>query len=192
MYVFFTVEVTWEDQQRGLNGSLSDGGSQSHQSLTDTGWLVCWWIPDTLNCILLFDEALTFSPCESMTSNQTTYADQSCAVILQSQVQTRKAMITWPTSVITIEKFSFKMHHGCLCFMSFYFSYKLSYLVSPSFTTVIVKNIYFKLGMFLKSPMFGSLGCCVLKMTKCKMKKKKSLPLVFIYKMNKCKFVSQN
>lgn len=40
-FFFFTVEVTWEDQQRGLNGSLSDGGPQPHPSLTDAGWLVC-------------------------------------------------------------------------------------------------------------------------------------------------------
>ncbi|KAI4810988.1 hypothetical protein KUCAC02_013915 [Chaenocephalus aceratus] len=31
-------EVTWEDQQRGLNGCLSDGGAQPHPSLTDPGW----------------------------------------------------------------------------------------------------------------------------------------------------------
>ncbi|KAM7420232.1 hypothetical protein PAMA_014772 [Pampus argenteus] len=30
-------EVTWEDQQRGVNGSLSDGGTQPHPSLTDAG-----------------------------------------------------------------------------------------------------------------------------------------------------------
>uniref|UniRef100_A0AAX7SDB7 Regulating synaptic membrane exocytosis 2 n=1 Tax=Astatotilapia calliptera TaxID=8154 RepID=A0AAX7SDB7_ASTCA len=30
-------KVTWEDQQRGLNGSLSDGGTQPYPSLTDTG-----------------------------------------------------------------------------------------------------------------------------------------------------------
>lgn len=36
--VCLAVEVTWEDQQRGVNGSLSDGGT--HPSLTDAGWLV--------------------------------------------------------------------------------------------------------------------------------------------------------
>uniref|UniRef100_A0A8C4F3V3 Regulating synaptic membrane exocytosis 2 n=1 Tax=Dicentrarchus labrax TaxID=13489 RepID=A0A8C4F3V3_DICLA len=43
-----SLEVTWEDQQRGLNGSLSDGGTQPHPSLPDTGWLVWVWISDTL------------------------------------------------------------------------------------------------------------------------------------------------
>lgn len=38
--VCLAIEVTWEDQQRGLNGSLSDGVTQPHPSLTDTGWLV--------------------------------------------------------------------------------------------------------------------------------------------------------
>ncbi len=38
--VCLAVEVTWEDQQRGLNGSLSDGGTQPHPSLNDTGWSV--------------------------------------------------------------------------------------------------------------------------------------------------------
>uniref|UniRef100_A0A8C6MES2 Regulating synaptic membrane exocytosis 2 n=1 Tax=Nothobranchius furzeri TaxID=105023 RepID=A0A8C6MES2_NOTFU len=33
----FLVEVTWEDQQRGVNGSLFDGGSQPNPSLTDPG-----------------------------------------------------------------------------------------------------------------------------------------------------------
>lgn len=35
--VCLALEVTWEDQQRGLNGSLSDGGAQPYPSLTDTG-----------------------------------------------------------------------------------------------------------------------------------------------------------
>lgn len=42
--VCLAIEVTWEDQQRGLNGSLSDGGTQPHPFLTDTGWLVWVWI----------------------------------------------------------------------------------------------------------------------------------------------------
>ena len=43
--VNLAVEVTWEDQQLGLNGSLSNGGSQPHPSLADTGWSVWVWIP---------------------------------------------------------------------------------------------------------------------------------------------------
>lgn len=38
--VCLAIEVTWEDQQRGLNGSVSDGGTQPQPSLTDAGWLV--------------------------------------------------------------------------------------------------------------------------------------------------------
>lgn len=54
------VEVTWEDQQRGLNGSLSDGGTQPHLSLTETGWLVWVWISDTSKAIFHFYSVLDF------------------------------------------------------------------------------------------------------------------------------------
>lgn len=36
--VSLNVEVTWEDQQKGMNGSLSDGGAQPAPSLDDAGW----------------------------------------------------------------------------------------------------------------------------------------------------------
>lgn len=57
--VCLAVEVTWEDQQRGLNGSLSDGGTQPQASPTDTGWLVWLWISDTSD-IFHFDRVLDF------------------------------------------------------------------------------------------------------------------------------------
>lgn len=53
--VCLAVEVTWEDQQRGLNGSLSDGGTQPQPSVTDTGWLVWVWISSTFKAVFHFD-----------------------------------------------------------------------------------------------------------------------------------------
>lgn len=47
MFACLAVEVTWEDQQRGLNGSLSDGGTQPNSSLAGAGWLVWMWNSDT-------------------------------------------------------------------------------------------------------------------------------------------------
>lgn len=57
-HVRLALEVTWEDQQRGLNGSLSDGGTQSHPSLTDTGWLAWMWISDSLEVVFHLEIAI--------------------------------------------------------------------------------------------------------------------------------------
>lgn len=56
--VCLAIEVTWEDQQRGVNGSLSDGGAQPYPSLTDTGWLVWVWISASLKAVCHFDRVL--------------------------------------------------------------------------------------------------------------------------------------